>query len=157
MSTHTNFIPPSSPHRHIRVVVSGGRFAKDNEKLREKIVAFHSRLRVLDHNWPYMTYTTMIPRVCTTCGGICYEGENILPSDVKRLARQMKLKVTIERWAPAIKCGKVTSHTSHAQIAVEYTSGDISPWAVKISGGTLTRAMAQTAAKAAGAKGDWVK
>lgn len=112
---------PSGPERtnmttsyHIRIKIAGAGLAAVSTPLMKKIHKFHGVLYGIDIDWPYVMkihknhaggvwYRSR--KVCGKCEGLVYEAGKLTPSDIKRLARQMKLRVTIQEWKPEGKCG----------------------------------------------------
>lgn len=76
-----------------------------------RVKLFQFILKHLDRDWPYCIDTVFpvwsTKRRCVKCGGRYYKNPSLTPSEVKALARQLEVKITIVRWARQDKCFEV--------------------------------------------------
>lgn len=77
--------------------------------LMKKMKLFHFILHGFDSDWPYASsynFPYYKGRICVECGGVEYRNPMNTPSQVKALARQLRVPVKILRYAHASRCTK---------------------------------------------------
>ena len=88
---------------HICLKIGGEKY----ETNREKIAFFHRVAFEIDRDWPwassYGNHSYKF-RKCEKCGGRVYITPKMSPNDIKKLGRQLGLRVKIKRFALIEKC-----------------------------------------------------